>query len=401
MAILGRQRTRNRRAPIQRRFGTDRRSRYIVHYEDATVSRTSEGAYQDPRDNWRFQGTTESDNWKGQNIPRIFSDGAILVETKASTNQTRLSEWVGGSSVWLSSSNDVTASVTQQAAPDGGLDANLIVLGSGSTTDHWRTYVGANDVTNNLTSSFTYWLKHTGSTGDADTVRFGSRDKGLGESDYVDTAFDGTWNRITKAIPNGSGSNTLLIYATMQTDPAVPRGVYGWGFQLEADQDYPTSYIRTGGSVATRARDNVLINAGKFDGQAMSQGFEFDFYPLFDSNSKSVGSSIILYQYDGTNQGLIRWLNGTTIKVNLTNPPQEITFSGLVYSKYQKLTFRVDSVNLTVTLSGFTSGTGFVSGSRSFAMDGPWGSSGNLYFAQDNFGNPGEPGVFSRIRRLY
>ncbi len=100
---------------------------YLLDYNNATVTRASEAAFQDPRNGWAFQAATEAANWKAVNTARIFGDGSILVEGSRTNIISAAPE--GSHIQWVATA---TESADVGGDPDGGSDADRWTL-SGST----------------------------------------------------------------------------------------------------------------------------------------------------------------------------------------------------------------------------------------------------------------------------
>jgi len=366
------------------------KTKFLLDFSDGTFTRSSEAAFQDPRDNWRFQGSSEAENWKGPNIPRIFNDGAILIEGSRTNLMFRSEEL--DVSPWGNGATNASSSAESLQAPDLGTDADLLYFQDATVNPQWRQTIAAAGFSNNLSGSFTVWIQTTGSEV-TEEVRLFSRAKDGSTLDNTPVTASNTWTVYTHTFGQHSGTIDPLAGIRNGESGGI-KTFRAWGAQVEANSTFPSSYIRTTTAAATRAKDVLTFPAGTYNAAVMaSSGFEFDLYPSHASTDAITAGYIILR---GT-QTAVRWAQPSVIRINISGgTPTELTFGSLVYSKHQKLTIRVDMLNRTATLSGFTSGNA----TKAFPDTFDDGSSGTLYIGGDSFGNVAMQGVISRLRRI-
>ena len=129
-------------------------------------------------------------------------------------------------------------------------------------------------------------------------------------------------------------------------------GLYAWGFQYEANSSYPTSYIPTSGSIATRSAE-TCNNAGDVNTFNDSEGVLFwDGYIPNDGNEK------ILQISDGNNTNVVRVFaraNGDDVRFQITNGginslSQEIPISS---NNYYKISLKYKENDISVWVNGF------------------------------------------------
>ena len=231
-------------------------------------------------------------------IPRVEYDAdgnrlGLLVE-EARTNQFPYSLLLTGQ--W--SKSEASLSANQATAPDGTMTASEMI----PTASADQSFLNLN---RSVTSGTTYtqsifvkqkdtsWFQIAPSTGFAASYQnFNIATGSLGSGDV--TSNDGSasiqnvgngWYRCSVTMPcnaTESGGRMVFVYMTgddgrINTDgtstPDGTEGVYVWGAQLE-EGSFPTSYIKTTGSSATRSADVASIPVADF-GYNQSEGTVF------------------------------------------------------------------------------------------------------------------------------
>lgn len=212
------------------------------------------------------------------NVPRIDNDPVtdeckgLLIEEQR-TNLLTYSEQIG-TGPWTY--GDVLAigsgSIADcQIAPDGSATADLIVPSKVSSNVHYVRQGFASTIGNTYT--FSVYVKAAGYSSvalrmldtDASIVTYDLAQGTVNNAAATITAVGNGWFRCTLKGTSTGSSTGVYIYpnqqATYQGDGYS--GVYVWGAQLEAGS-FPTSYVKTTTSQATRAADTAQMIGTNF-----------------------------------------------------------------------------------------------------------------------------------------
>ena len=243
-------------------------------------------------------------------IPRIEYDAdgnvlGLLVE-ESRTNLLPYSEDFSNAA-WIKSGSTVTAS--EADAPDGTKSAYEVDLNSGGTI-YESVIVAA------VAHTFSVWLR----ADESGQIRLARTNLG---SDGVDVNVTTEWKRF----------DVVITPTTTNDGPQVRRNnagqlskVYIWGAQLEAGA-FPTSYIPTSGSTATRAADVASIPVSAFgynqsEGTVVVEGLRFGTSAVFPRiasiNDGTTSNEIYATIFGSTNQAVTHVVLGGTVETTLS-----------------------------------------------------------------------------------
>lgn len=334
---------------------------YLLDYSQGTFARASEAAFVDPRLGWAF-AAQGAGAWKGANAPRIYADGAVLIE---SSRTNTLADSEDANTQW-----NPTATRTQNVGgdPDGGSDA-----------DEWELSASAGVGSGGL------WRSASGPTAAAGPYAFSSYARQIAGADvnYKHRAFDGSarvfdasllpeWRRLALGWTSGGGGVQQCGGGTYQDStnglPYGAKTVRVWGNQLEAGA-FPSSYIRTAGASATRAAESsgVQFAIASLPSVITTGRWAIDVWPLFGSDDQ-YNASAYVYQFTG-NAGLLFRRAGGVQRLARFNSAGGVDGSELVvtFSRHQKLTIITDEAEKTLSVQGATTGNGTVSFTQAIA----------------------------------
>ena len=274
------------------------------------------------------------------NVPRLtYQNGgggcpSLLLE-KQSTNLFNYSEQFDQSS-WTKQNSSVTANATN--SPDGTTNADKFIA---SNANAFHAMYGLNSVLNGSHTISVYAKK-----GEYDFIVL---------HDQFSSTFNAVFNLNTGAVVSGSGASIQSIgngwyrcivtfngggntvIASLSPSPTSSAGtnyqgdgtsgVFIWGAQLE-DSSYPTSYIPTTSSSATRVADACFkTGISSLIGQTEGTLFaEFDFkstantgtYDSIINIATNANSSIDVLKNNTTSELYIFAINAGSIQVNST-----------------------------------------------------------------------------------
>ena len=263
------------------------------------------------------------------NVPRVEYDAdgnrlGLLVEEARTTLVTSSEDFSGWSNI------NAPLEANSIEAPDGTVTATKLIANTENgqhRRDYPRTYSAG-------TYTFSVFAKVGGYNYlelrlAGDGVYVDIRDGSLaGASAGITTSYEDVgngWKRI--AITHSAGANDTARINVVETSGQRSftgdgtSGIYIWGAQLE-EGAFPTSYIKTTGSTATRSADVASIPVADF-GYNQNEGTLFA--EVVDYTSKPTGSNYVVSLDDNTasnrNQ-IIRYNNAWIYDVKVSNVTQ-------------------------------------------------------------------------------
>jgi len=209
-------------------------------------------------------------------------------------------------------------------APDGSTDAYQYPINSTDRLQSNRT------VPAGQTHTLSFFAKQgdgTNLSGSNGINNGGQRDSngsiynwttGVLQSGWAKEDYANGWSRFSKSYT--STTSTLFVLNISSSE-----GVLLWGFQLEINTSFPTSYIPTSGAAVTRAADRARITGTPFsdffnttEGTLVVQGrtsagnsSQFTNQPIISIHNGSTTNRIIMFDRDG---GTLEWnvVDGTS-----------------------------------------------------------------------------------------
>ena len=279
------------------------------------------------------------------NVPRLtYQNGgggcpSLLLE-KQSTNLALYSEQFDNAN-WIKNGTTVTAN--NRISPDGTQDADSVNFSGGGPIEQLIYYAA-----DNLTHTISVWAKVA-----SGTQQFRLKITHAGVVDYYSPYYTATteWQRFSFSQAFGSGG--IGFYAGVDGGNTMDL----WGFQLEPNTSYVSSYIPTTSSSATRVAD-ACFKTGISSLIGQSEGSIFlDFVVNGQSNA---GNAINIYNNDytatTTSTIAITYDQGTiscfAFRGNGTYDNISVTGSGYSIGQRLKVAYRYKSGDFALYVNG-------------------------------------------------
>lgn len=272
--------------------------------------------------------------YKTADEPRIFADGAVLVEGE----RANLLDYSADFTQWTTTgTSSVDSNVAE--APDGSTTADRLNIGTGDGVNLTTPAAG---VTDNASVVGSVWLWTESGT---DVARLQIRKKDGTVDTHPDITVTTTPTRYTFTVSDvltGVSDPYLSII-----DGSVGGGggdgatVLAFGAQLE-EGSWATSYIPTAGGTETRASDDISFSVDATLEAALEGGFSIDVWSLFgDADYDPDGPNATVFDVNAAWFRLFRDGNpGDTFKLQGGDPvahqvdPTDVPFSALDHQRF-------------------------------------------------------------------
>lgn len=317
---------------------------YLLNYSQGTFTRASEAAAFDPRTGLWFDVATP---WPGTDVRRLIGS-AVLIEgarTNLVTDGRDLT-----AAAWTSIGSP-TITTDYAAGPDGLVKASRC---QGSSTD--ALYDGMGTTASSVYQVSCFQRQTSGTGPEVLRVTGGASSASTGDASAGET-----WTRRVIAYTAGASTNILPLEGRDTSgEGGLPAGSRDHladlcGVELGA---FPSTPIRTSGGTATRAVDLLQYAGGTWDDRINDAVWEFDVWPNFADSDMATGEFHYMFNV-GSTEILYFYNNAGTVEMRLNrNGVAGFTPVAVTFSRYQKLTIKLDWPAQTMSLSGFTSGDG-------------------------------------------
>lgn len=363
-----------------------------------TGARTAGSAWMaDPRAGWAFEAADTAVSMVGVGQPRVFRDGAILIEGSR-TNLLPDSADLADAG-WTAFGTPVRS--TGGGGPDGSTSYVYADDNGGSTESYYvdvsvsasTTYTASVYVRKETAAASYARLRLDASVGAEDwgyhiDAQNGTltREGSMTLADSTQVTDAGDWWRVAITVTTGAGETGLRFYfdparATVAgTGTAAATGsVEAWGFQLEAGAFASSPIATTTAGGVTRGDDNFSFSPGT---EITEGAWSVTVCPAY-SSSDAPSAARILYYNVNTQLALI---SGTTLRLVANAVSYDIT--GLSFSALEEATITVDFAAGSMTLSGW--------GGGSVAIGNDWSTATDLYIGALDDGTEAFFGTISR-----
>jgi len=253
------------------------------------------------------------------NIPRIEYDAdgnllGLLIEESRTNLVVSSEDFTTGwsrSNILAFGSGSTSNAI---AAPDGTTTADLIVPTTASNNSHFVRTTAQPSVGVGTVATFSVFVKAAGYTSlslrlvntDAPIINYDLTAITASDSDGSITAVGNGWYRCTIKGASTTGAAWPWIYPNQQATFAGDgtSGIYVWGAQVEAGS-FPTSYIKTTGSTASRSADVASIDVDQF-GYNQNEGTFVSEFQAKASNGTIGNLMTVFAASDNTTSNRIR-----------------------------------------------------------------------------------------------
>ena len=335
---------RNGGARAGRRGSTGGSAQPLVRFSAGTFTRSSEASYYTQPIGGGAGSTFIA--WAGSNLLRYdaIDNQPLALFEGSQSNLCPYSEDLN-QAAWVKTGASISG--TTGAAPDGASDLCTVSFTASASDMLMQQVTGTADATTYMSTVF---VRKTTGTG---AVRFRLVDRANATTISSDIAISTTWQRIEFRNSWGTGATTPEIGLINGTAGAA-QDVEVWGFDVKASpaaNAYPTSYVRTTATSATRAVDSLTYTSLP---AAMATGkWRFALRPI-GANTEATGA--VYFGLSSTVNSYVS--SGTNSIAAVANGAVAFTRSPIAWSRNSAMTVTVDCAAFTMTIAGATSGNG-------------------------------------------
>lgn len=339
--------------------------------------------------------------WRSSNQPRIFSDGGYLSETSRTNLCVHSWDFKG----WTAAGASVTAG---QTAPDGSSRAYTVADTAGglqtltvdATASSLGNYFYSIYVKKDSVSDRVFGLRVEqggGWTGalNGGAARIDARtDTGATQvtsgTPIVSVSSSGDWWRFGLNI-DVITTGTLGFRIVPASGPSLgvvdvtqTGSIVAWGAQVTS-RAFSVSPVRTSGSTATAAGDQLSFAAGTYPAKIATGKSSWTFKPLQSSSQIAAGATVYSVFRGPSNSGLtFRGVGGACRIAYFNTAGAPLVDRAVTFSRMQEITVTMDFGAGAMTIAGCSTGDGTFSLSTNDSQINP--SSDTIYIGNSSAG---------------
>lgn len=329
----------------------------ILRLSDGTFTRSTSGSY--------CSGATNIIRWQPSNTLR-YEDrgdgyGSIALFEGSRTNSALYSEN-------MAIGNWTNANATKFAetviTPQG--DTRELSSLSGNTTNArlQQTLAAAQ----HISASVTVFMRTSGTISAPMNIRIGISRKDTTLDLSENLPITQNWKRLEHTTTVHTGSSNVLFYPSYHSSSTGgPSEWIPFMAQTEWNTGFPSSYISSSNTTATRGADLLSFASGTYPLAMIGSGsIQFDIYPYFASSEIGTNTDQVEYNIfgvdNGTNSLRFIYTAPNLYRLQLVSTSSRL-LQDVEFSRHQKLTITLtangtNTAWVSASLAGFTNGNG-------------------------------------------